>query len=69
MTWLGLWLAGGYMLAVSVLYVAAPSLWIDPFRGDNDPARWQPIAETVALLLCHGGTCAPRDVSRAIADR
>jgi multidrug resistance protein, MATE family len=39
------------MLVVSVLYVAAPDLWIDPFRGDNDPARWQPIADTVAVLL------------------
>jgi MATE family multidrug resistance protein len=51
MTWLGLWVAGGYMLVVSVLYVAAPGLWIDPFRGDNDPTRWQPIADTVAVLL------------------
>jgi len=51
MTWLGLWLAGGYMFVISVLYVAAPGMWIDPFRGDNDLARWQPIADTVAVLL------------------
>lgn len=51
MTWLGLVVAGGYMLVVSVLYVAVPSLWIGPFQGDNDPAKWQPIADKVALLL------------------
>lgn len=51
MTWLGLAVAGGYMLVISILYVAAPGLWIEPFRGDNDPARWQPIADTVAVLL------------------
>lgn len=51
MTWLGLAVAGGYMLVVSVLYVTAPSLWIAPFQGDNDPAKWQPIADKVAVLL------------------
>ena len=51
MTWLGLAVAGGYMFLVSVLYVAAPSLFIGPFRGDNDPVAWQPLADKVALLL------------------
>ena len=51
MTWLGLVLAGTYMVVVSILYVAVPGLWIEPFRGDNDPVRWQPIADMVAVLL------------------
>jgi MATE family multidrug resistance protein len=51
MTWLGLAVAGGYMTLVSLLYVIAPSWFIGPFQGDNDPAKWQPIAERVAVLL------------------
>ncbi|HKB04024.1 MAG TPA: MATE family efflux transporter [Gemmataceae bacterium] len=51
MTWTGLLVAGAYMGLISVLYVAAPTLFIGPFQGDNDPAKWQPIADRVAVLL------------------
>jgi MATE family multidrug resistance protein len=51
MTWTGLLVAGAYMGLLSILYVAAPDLFISPFQGDNDPAKWQPIADRVAVLL------------------
>jgi MATE family, multidrug efflux pump len=51
MTWLGLLVAGAYMGLVAVLYVAAPSVFIVPFQGDNDPAKWGAIAERVVVLL------------------
>jgi multidrug resistance protein, MATE family len=51
MTWLGLAVAGTYMGALAVLYVSLPSLFIAPFQGGNDPAKWQPIAERVVVLL------------------
>jgi MATE family multidrug resistance protein len=50
-TWLGLVVAGAYMGALAVLYVSLPSLFIAPFQGDNDPAKWQAIAERVVVLL------------------
>jgi MATE family multidrug resistance protein len=51
MTWLGLVVAGAYMGFIAFLYVALPSVFIVPFQGDNDPAKWDPIAARVALLL------------------
>jgi MATE family multidrug resistance protein len=51
MTWLGLLVAGGYMGLVAVLYVAAPNVFILPFQGDNDPAKWGAIADRVVVLL------------------
>jgi MATE family, multidrug efflux pump len=51
MTWLGLLVAGGYMGLIAVLYVVAPSVFIAPFQGDNDPTKWQAIAERVVVLL------------------
>jgi MATE family, multidrug efflux pump len=50
-TWVGLAVAGGYMGLLAVLYVSFPTLFIAPFQGDNDPAKWQAIAERVAVLL------------------
>ncbi|MBO0701083.1 MAG: MATE family efflux transporter, partial [Zavarzinella sp.] len=51
MTWLGLLVAAGYMGFVAILYVGAPGLFIGPFQGDNDPAKWHAIAERVVVLL------------------
>lgn len=51
MTWLGLLVAAGYMGFVALLYVGAPGLFIGPFQGDNDPAKWHAIAERVVVLL------------------
>ena len=51
MTWVGLAVAGGYMGALAVLYVSFPTVFIAPFQGDNDPAKWHAIADRVAILL------------------
>ena len=51
MTWVGLAVAGSYMGAVAVLYVTLPTLFIAPFQGDNDPAKWHAIADRVVVLL------------------
>jgi MATE family multidrug resistance protein len=51
MTWLGMLVAGTYMGLIAVLYVAAPSVFIAPFQGDNDPVKWEAIADRVVILL------------------
>jgi MATE family multidrug resistance protein len=51
MTWMGVVVAGGYMGALAILYVSLPAVFIAPFQGDNDPAKWQAIAERVVVLL------------------
>jgi MATE family multidrug resistance protein len=51
MTWLGMAVAGAYMGILGLLYVLLPTLFIAPFQGDNDPAKWQAIAERVVVLL------------------
>jgi MATE family multidrug resistance protein len=51
MTWLGLAVGVGYMGTLALLYLALPSVFIAIFQGDNDPAKWQAIADRVAVLL------------------
>ncbi len=51
LTWLGVAVAGAYMLAIGLMYVAVPHLFIDPFQGDNPPDRWAHIAERTQVLL------------------
>jgi multidrug resistance protein, MATE family len=51
MTWMGLAVAGSYMVTIAVLYVLTPSLFIAPFQGHNDPVKWQAIADRVVVLL------------------
>jgi multidrug resistance protein, MATE family len=50
-TWLGLVVAGTYMGTLAILYVSLPTFFIAPFQGDNDPAKWQAIADRVVVLL------------------
>jgi multidrug resistance protein, MATE family len=50
-TWLGMAVAGGYMGALGLLYILLPTMFIAPFQGGNDPAKWQAIAERVVVLL------------------
>ncbi len=50
-TWLGLYVSGIYMFIIAFLYAVFPSAFIAPFQGDNDPAKWEPIAEYVRVLL------------------
>jgi len=47
----GLKLAAIYMSSMAVLFVVVPSVFIDPFRNDTDPALWKTVAETVRVLL------------------
>jgi len=39
------------MSSMAVLFVVVPSVFIDPFRNDTDPALWKTVAETVRVLL------------------
>ena len=36
---------------IALVYVCAPSPLIAAFEGSNDPAKWEPIAEKVVVLL------------------
>jgi len=47
----GLKVATIYMSSVSLLFVLVPSLFIEPFRNDKDPAQWAQVAQTVRILL------------------
>lgn len=47
----GLKLSTIYMSTVAVLFVLTPSIFIEPFRNDKDPAQWAQVAEMVRLLL------------------
>ena len=51
LTWLGVAVAAAYMLTVGLMYVVLPSLFIDPFQGDNPPDRWAVISESTRILL------------------
>ena len=51
LTWLGVAVAAAYLLTVGLMYVVLPSLFIDPFQGDNPPDRWAVISESTRILL------------------
>jgi MATE family multidrug resistance protein len=51
MTWLGLIVATTYMGTLALCYVGMPHLFLAAFQGDNDPAKWQAIADRVVVLL------------------
>ncbi|WP_020472020.1 MATE family efflux transporter [Zavarzinella formosa] len=51
LTWMGVAVAGTYMLTIGLMYVVVPSLFIGPFQGDNPPERWALIAERTQILL------------------
>jgi multidrug resistance protein, MATE family len=51
MTWLGLAVAMTYMGTLALFYVSLPHLFLAAFQGDNDPAKWQAIADQVVVLL------------------
>lgn len=48
---LGLKVAVVYMVAVGLLYVLMPAVFLFPFQGDNDPAQWGPIVERTRVVL------------------
>jgi MATE family multidrug resistance protein len=50
-TWRAVLVAGGYMVAISLLYILLPSLFIDRFQGNTEAEKWLPIAEKVRILL------------------
>jgi MATE family multidrug resistance protein len=51
MTWLGLAVAVAYMGTLAICYVSLPGMFTAMFQGDNDPAKWQAIADRVVVLL------------------
>lgn len=51
MTWMGVLVAGVYMLSIGMGYVFVPDLFISPFQGDNPVEHWQSIADRTIVLL------------------
>jgi multidrug resistance protein, MATE family len=50
-SFLGLKVAVVYMVAVGLLYVLLPTVFLFPFEGTNDPAQWGPIVERTRVVL------------------